>query len=305
MTLTAAELLTCTDTFIFDCDGVLYNPSGLIAGAPEALQALRAAGKRVFFLTNSSSKTRAQIAESLLSKGIAAEVAEIYGSAYLAARYLKRECVEGKVYVCAGAGVLAELEGAGFECAGGPADNARAGQVSIPQMSAEPVDASIKAVVVGAAPLNFSYFSVSMAVRCLVENAGCQYLLTNPDLRFPLDPIVATPADPAREGQSTAYLPGAGAMAAAISSCVGREPVVCGKPESLAIELICAEHGIERARTCMVGDTLMTDIEFGHNAGLKKVLVLTGNTNADKAAAATGKQECDCVLESVAELNLG
>ena len=45
-------LLQRTDTFIFDCDGVLYTPEGTIPQVPAALAALRRAGKRVLFLTN-------------------------------------------------------------------------------------------------------------------------------------------------------------------------------------------------------------------------------------------------------------
>lgn len=60
------------------------------------------------------------------------------------------------------------------------------------------------------------------------------------------------------------------------SACVGREPTVCGKPSPLAMDLICAEHGIDKSRTAMIGDTLYTDITFGNGCGVKTVLVLSG-----------------------------
>ena len=65
-----AGLLAATDNFVFDCDGVLYTPEGAVPGATEALASLRAAGKRVFFVTNTASKTRAELQAGLKAKGI-------------------------------------------------------------------------------------------------------------------------------------------------------------------------------------------------------------------------------------------
>ena len=135
-----------------------------------------------------------------------------------------------------------------------------------------------------------------------MENAGCEFILTNPDVRFPMKSRKA--ADPSREGSDTSYLPEAGAMAAAVSACVGRQPIVCGKPSPLAMELICSEHNIDKSRTAMVGDTLYTDIAFGNGCGVRTVLVLSGNTNAAVGAAAEGSQKPDLIVSSVAELKV-
>lgn len=53
------ELLDAVDVFIFDCDGVIWRGDSLIEGIPETLDKLRAAGKRMFFVTNNSTKSRA------------------------------------------------------------------------------------------------------------------------------------------------------------------------------------------------------------------------------------------------------
>lgn len=73
----AARLLDATDTVLFDCDGVLWVGSSLVPGAPRALAALRAAGKRVLFVTNNSSKSRAQYVDKFRSLGIQADAAEV------------------------------------------------------------------------------------------------------------------------------------------------------------------------------------------------------------------------------------
>ena len=91
-------------------------------------------------------------------------------------------------------------------------------------------------------------------------------------------------------------------MAAAVAACVGRVPTVCGKPEPLAMELICAENQIDRNRTCMVGDTLYTDMAFANRSGVRSVLVLSGNTGLAAGEAAQGDERPQLILDSVADL---
>ena len=299
-----AALLAKVDAFVFDCDGVLYTPEGTVAGVPAALASLRAAGKKVLFVTNAGSSTREQLQANLQAKGIEADVSEVFGSAYLTAAYLRQRAELGpgaKVYVSGTAGMAAEIRNhAGLEVLGGGEDNDKVGRVSVEEMAAEPTDPAVRAVVIGGDAAGFSYYKVAKCVRYLVENEGCEYVLANPDVRFPIKSARA--ADPAREGSTNSYLPAAGAQAASVSACTGREPVVCGKPSTLAMELIIEAHGIDPARTAMVGDTLDTDIEFGNASGVTTVAVLSGNTSAEAAAAATGVKRPDLVIGSVAEL---
>lgn len=301
-----AQLLECTDNFVFDCDGVLYTPEGAIEGAADALASLRAAGKGCFFVTNNAANTRMELQDKLRSKGIAADVSEIFGAAYLTACYLRQraECGEfsGKVYVAGAEALAEELRGAGLRVIGGAEGTEKLGQYSAAEMAAVAIDPDIKAVVVGMDVAGFCYYTMAFACRCLVENAGCEFINTNPDLRFPI--ASASAADPVREGCESSYLPEAGALAAVVAACTGRVPVVCGKPSPLAMELICAEHGIDRKRTAMVGDTLYTDIAFGNACGVQSMLVLSGNTSAAAAAAALVDERPKMILRSVADLRM-
>lgn len=300
----ASELLGSTDNFIFDCDGVLYNPEGPVEGAAEALASLRAAGKRCFFVTNNSTATREQLQAKLKAKGIAAEVSEIFGSAYITACYLRQKAergeFSGKVYVSGTEALAEELRGAGLTVLGGAADNDKLGTVDPTQMAAVVVDPEIKAVVVGMDWPGFCFYKVAFACRALVENADCEFINTNPDLRVPMKSARA--ADPVREGIESSYLPAGGSFAAIVAACVGRQPVVCGKPSPLAMELICAENQIDKARTAMVGDTLYTDIAFANTCGVTSVLVLSGNTSAAAAGMAEGDEIPSMILDSVADL---
>jgi 4-nitrophenyl phosphatase len=58
---------------------------------------------------------------------------------------------------------------------------------------------------------------------------------------------------------------------------VGREPVALGKPSQAMMDAIEGKFKFDRAKACMVGDRLDTDIKFGIEGGLGGTLhVLTG-----------------------------
>ena len=56
--------------WLFDLDGTVYLGEALIPGAAETIAALRAAGRRVAFLSNKPLFTRADYAEKLTRLGI-------------------------------------------------------------------------------------------------------------------------------------------------------------------------------------------------------------------------------------------
>lgn len=53
--------LSDIDAVLFDLDGTIYEGSRIIDGANEAIVYFRDNGKKVFFTTNNSTKTRQQI----------------------------------------------------------------------------------------------------------------------------------------------------------------------------------------------------------------------------------------------------
>lgn len=63
-------LLDSVDVFIFDCDGVIWKGDVAIEGATRVLDRLRALNKRVFFVTNNSTKSRKGFISKFTSLGI-------------------------------------------------------------------------------------------------------------------------------------------------------------------------------------------------------------------------------------------
>ena len=74
------------DLFLLDCDGVLWRGDIGIEGVSKTVDALRARGKRVRFVTNNSTKSRKTYVSKLYeTANISCQPEEIISSAYAAA----------------------------------------------------------------------------------------------------------------------------------------------------------------------------------------------------------------------------
>lgn len=98
--------------WILDLDGVVWLGDDVIPGVPEAIERLRAAGHRLLFLTNNSSRKVVDLVEKFEGMGIPVEADEIVTSAQAAATMLEPGTV---ALVCAGDGVREALEARGVK----------------------------------------------------------------------------------------------------------------------------------------------------------------------------------------------
>ena len=109
-----AELLDKVDVFIFDCDGVIWKGDSLIERVPAVLQMLRKAGKKVFFVTNNSTKSRKGYLGKFKSLGLEdTQAEEIFSSSFAAAAYLEQTKFKEtgkKVYIIGEVGIEEELD---------------------------------------------------------------------------------------------------------------------------------------------------------------------------------------------------
>jgi hypothetical protein len=109
-----SDLLDKTDVFIFDCDGVIWKGDSLIDGVPAILKMLREAGKRIFFVTNNSTKSRKGYLGKFRGLGLdGVEAEEIFSSSFAAAAYLEKTNFKAsgkKVYIVGEVGIAEELD---------------------------------------------------------------------------------------------------------------------------------------------------------------------------------------------------
>jgi len=283
-----SELLDKTDVFIFDCDGVIWKGDSLIEGVPATLAMLRAAGKRIFFVTNNSTKSRKGYLNKFIGLGLdTVEAEEIFSSSFAAAAYLEQTKFKDtgkKVYIIGEVGIEEELDLIGVPWIGGGSDAGK--KIELKSGYALPHDEGVGAVIVGF-DREINYHKIQYAQLCINENPGCEFIATNLD--------AVTHLTDAQEWA------GNGAMAGAIKGCTGREPTLVGKPSPLMIDYIVDKYGCDRARICMVGDRLDTDILFGQNNGLTSCLTLSGVTTEEKLLSTENSIKPDYYVDSIAQ----
>jgi glycerol-1-phosphatase len=234
------------DAFLFDLDGVLYRGDRPIAGAAEAVAAIRAMHKGVAFVTNNSSRTPDAVAAHLATVGVDASPDEVETSALTAAGDLPARGVR-TAFVIGEDGLRTALAGAGIE----PADSG--------------VD--VDGVVVGW-DRSFTYEKL-LAASVAVQH-GAALFATNADANYP-----------APDGSTW---PGAGSLVAAVETASQTRATIFGKPNAPIFE--AARRRAGGGRALVIGDRVDTDIEGARRLGWDSALVLTGiSTREDLEAA--------------------
>ena len=260
------EILHSTDTFLFDCDGVVWHSLTPLPGAVEAVAYLKHLGKQVYFVTNKNTQSRIDTFHKFCKLGFTEIALEnVYTSSYATAHYLRNVLkLTGKVYLMGEAGMKTELETAGINCLDIGPDPMTG--VSSKELEDIHIDPEVQAVVV-ATDYSFSYKKLVKAFFYL-KNPECHFIGTSEDQVIPV-------------GNGT-LVPGAtGSFIQAIKYSTGRSATVIGKPYLPFIECIECEFPFDRSRALMIGDNLTSDIQFARRAGLKSLLVLSGVTKRD------------------------
>jgi len=248
--------------WLFDLDGTVYRGDALIPGAADAIGALRAAGRRVAFLSNKPLQTRADYARKLTRLGIPTPEQDVINSSLVLARHLTRLDPGAPVFVIGEPPLVAELRAHGFEVRG---------------------DHRVRWVVI-AFDRTFDYAKLNTALQAVRQ--GARLIATNPDRTCPTE-----------DGE----IPDCAGMTAAVEAVTNHTvEVVVGKPSPIILGVALEQLGVEARDSVMVGDRLETDIVMGKRLGLATVLVLTGITRAGDARIAEAAP--DLVLPSIRDL---
>jgi HAD superfamily hydrolase (TIGR01450 family) len=184
---------------ICDIDGVVYRGDKLVPGSDDALQRLVAAGARVYFATNNSTKTPLMVSERISAMtGVRIAPDAIVTSSEAAVGMLRDE--ERPVMVLGSLGITTALAEAGIA------------------VTDDPLEA--RALLVGL-DRDLSYERLTRA--CDAVRTGARFIATNTDPTYPID---------------GGLLPGGGAMVAAVQAGTGVVPEVAGKPHSPMRDLL-------------------------------------------------------------------
>jgi HAD superfamily hydrolase (TIGR01458 family) len=227
---------------LLDVDGVLHVSGRAIPGAAEAVAALRATGHRLRFITNSTTRPRAELAEQLRGLGIELADDELQTTPRAAARALAGK----RVLALTMSAIVPELEG--IELVGEGAD----------------------AVLLGGADEGpetsrvFSYMNLARAFHEL--DAGAELYCLHKNRWW------QTSSGPQLD---------AGAFVAGLEYAAQTEAVVLGKPSTAYFAAALEALDAEPQLTWMVGDDYESDVVGAQACGLKTVLVRTGKFRPD------------------------
>ncbi|HEY7438900.1 MAG TPA: TIGR01458 family HAD-type hydrolase [Acidimicrobiia bacterium] len=221
---------------LLDVDGVLVVSWKALPGAPDALHRLRGAGLPIRLLTNTTSKTRAEVAGALRACGFELDdqellTASVATSAYLGEHYTRARCA------VLNEGPLDDLEG-----------------VELVDLSDSP-----EVVVIGSAGPMFDWQTMNLAARTVANGAE----------------LVAMHGTAAWQTRDGLCIDG-GAYATALEHATGVTATTIGKPARGMFDAAVAGLGIDPAEAVMVGDDLASDVLAAQHLGLTGVLVRTG-----------------------------
>lgn len=272
------SFLDSFDNVLTDCDGVLWAGDTLIGKANQTMNKLRSLGKKIFYVTNNSTKSRVEFVDKCKNLGFIAEKEEIVSSSYVLAQYLTQLKFDKKVYIVGTEGIAKELDAVGIAHTGVEPDPLVEGSAFKLKESVK-LEEGIGAVVVGFDD-HFSFPKILKAASYL-DKKDCLFIGTNTDERFPIE-------------NSNLVFPGTGCLVKAIETVAERPPVIMGKPSEKMFTVISTKHNLDPSRTLMIGDRCNTDILFGKICGLHTLVVLSGVTSMEDLenwAAGTDKEK--------------
>lgn len=232
--------------FAIDLDGVVWRGELILPGAVEALERIQGLGKKILLLTNNGSYSRPDVESRLRNEGLEMHGIDILTSIGVAVRWVESNGLAG-----ASALVVAQ-------------------DVVVDQLSevlnVSGTSGSFDVVIVGR-DTRFDYDKLTLAADAI--RSGAAFIALNRDLTMPVE---------------SGFVPGTGALVAAIEAASGIEPVVLGKPHApmmnMAVEVLGGNDVL------MVGDRVDSDIAGAKSVGWDAALISTGSVEPTDIASA-------------------
>jgi HAD superfamily hydrolase (TIGR01458 family) len=227
---------------LLDVDGVFHVSGEPIAGGADAVRRLRGDGHRLRFVTNNTTRTRAQLVEELQAMGVELDESELQTTPRAAARALAGK----RVLALTMHAIVGELDGV------------------------ELVGEDAQAVLVGGADetpetnLVFSFMNLARAFHELEAGAELYCLHKNKWWQTRQGPLLD-----------------AGAFVAGLEYAADIDAIVLGKPSTPYFEAALEALDADAELTWMIGDDIDADIRGAQAHGMKTVLVRTGKFRPD------------------------
>lgn len=234
---------------LIDIDGVLTVSWEAIDGSVQAFRELRRRPLPFRLATNTTTRTRAEIAELLGAAGFTVDVDDILTAPAATASYLRQHEPGARCFLLSSGDVRDDLPGIDMVEGLEPAD----------------------VVILGGAGLVYTHEQLNHAFRLLLDGASFVAMHRNLYWRTAGGLELDT-----------------GAYVMALEAAVGRSPVVIGKPSSSFFLAALAELDLTADRVAMIGDDVENDVLGAQAVGMHGVLVRTGKYRSESVARASG-----------------
>ncbi|MBV9091551.1 MAG: HAD-IIA family hydrolase [Mycobacteriaceae bacterium] len=259
---------------LFDIDGVLVTSWQPIPGAAETLLVLAENQVACSYLTNTTTRTRQQIAEALADAGMKVRADEVITSAVLTAEYVRSTYPDARCFLVNSGDITEDMPGIDLVASTdfGPHD-----QVDTPDV-----------VLMGGAGREYDHLTLSRVYDWMARGV----------------PVVAMHRSMSwntTEGlriDTGMYLIG-------MEETSGRKATAVGKPAPAGFLAAASRLGVDPEQMYMVGDDLNNDVLAAQVVGMTGVLVRTGKfrqDTLDRWAADDFAMQPSHVLDSVADL---
>jgi HAD superfamily hydrolase (TIGR01458 family) len=219
-----------------DIDGVLAVSWEPVPGAVEAIKRFRHSGLPFRLITNTTTHTRAALADQLRKKGFEVNAHEIVTAVNATATYLRENFPDSPTFVLTDGDPSGDMEG-------------------VRLAEAERADV----IVIGGACDAFAYPVLNRVFRRVMEGAALIGMHRN---------LYWRTAD-GLELDGGAYI-------AALEQAAGIDATICGKPSPTFFRSSLTLLELSADRTAMVGDDITNDVLGAQAIGITGVLVRTG-----------------------------
>lgn len=242
-----SPLLAGYDQVILDLDGCVWVGDDAVEGSPEAIAALRAAGKRVAFATNNSWHAAEDHVAKLWRLGVQASLGDVV-TVGGALQHLLAETRAGRTAYVIGTAAMHD----------------HVAQAGLSVVNATDRAAYADVVIVSGTD-ELDYAALRTAAQAARRSGD----------------LIGTARDPTMPHPDGAW-PGTGAILAAVELASDRIAITVGKPEPQLFATALDRLG--DGRTLVIGDRLDTDIAGATAAGLDSALVASGVVPVRSAA---------------------
>ena len=259
---------------LFDIDGVLVTSWKPIPGAAEALRSLVDNQIACAYLTNTTTRTRAQIADLLTDAGMAVRADEVITAAVLTADYVRDRYPDARCFLVNSGQIAEDMPGIDIEYST-QFDGVRAPETP-------------DVVLLGGAGPEYTHLTLSWIYDWMAQGV----------------PVVAM-------HRSTAWTTtdglrvDTGMYLIGMEETSGRKATAVGKPAPEGFLSAASRLGVDAEEMYMVGDDLNNDVLAAQVVGMTGVLVRTGKFRQDtlkRWAADEFAMQPNHVIDSVADL---